>query len=115
MPIWVDFGLARTAFGKACVTLNAPIALYESITSISFLFYSSVYDRFPKDSCYLAGNFFYRLVAAVDPDTAGVENHPSTPQQTLLGVSVTFTILTILTLESVQIFSRHSGPETAKV
>ena len=57
----------------------------------------------------------YRLVAAVDPDTAGVENHPNTPQQTLLGVSVTFTILTILTLESVQIFSRHSGPETAKV
>ena len=67
-----------------CIRLNRTSFCSDSSSS-------HVYPGFRKTAAISPAISSYRHVAAVDPDTAGVENHRNKPQHTLLGVSVTFT------------------------
>ena len=67
-----------------CIRLNRTSFCSDSSSS-------HVYPGFRKTAAISPAISSYRHVAAVDPDTAGVENHRNKPHHTLLGVSVTFT------------------------
>ena len=67
---------------------SLPLLLTQSNWFVLSFFFQPRLRRSPpaQDSCYLAGNFFNWLVAAVNPDTAGFENHRNIRQRKLFGV-----------------------------
>ena len=93
-----DISGGMLEWGRICETKIVvsstvwPLLLTQSQSNwfrLSFLFQPRL-CRLPlaQDSGYVAGNFFYRFVSAVNPDTAGFENHRNIRQRKLFGVLV---------------------------